>query len=146
MTIAPRVEIYTQLSCNHLYGRHDWNHTQHSHLMEPLSPYTTLLAAVDPFVPHHPAALRPHHVISDPAIVSDGPNSQGSRKSRGGKRTSSGCASDPEVQARAARLQTIMTTTMGLLSAATSCWWGTFSERHGRTKVLAISSLGLLLT
>jgi hypothetical protein len=148
MTIAPRVQVYTQLSCDHLYGRHDWNHTQHTPSIEPLSSYTTLLTAVDPFVLHHPqaAALPVHDVISDSAIVSDDPISMGTRKSRRAKRTPSGCASDPKVQASAARLQTVMTTTVGLLSAVTSGWWGVFSERHGRTKVLAVSTLGLLLT
>ena len=145
MTIAPRVQVYTQLSCNHLYGRHDGNHTQHTPSMDPLS---TLLTAVDPFVPHHPqaATLPVHDVISDSAIVSDDPISMGSRKSRRAKRTPSRCASDPKVKAGAARLQTVMTTTVGLLSAVTSGWWGVFSERNGRTKVLAISTLGLLLT
>lgn len=40
----------------------------------------------------------------------------------------------------------IMTTTMGLLSALTTGWWGHFGERFGRTKVLAGSTLGLFLT
>lgn len=34
---------------------------------------------------------------------------------------------------------------MGLLSALTTGWWGHFGERHGRTKVLAIATLGLFL-
>lgn len=141
MTIAPRVQVYTQLSCNYLYGRHDWDHTQHTPSI-PLSSYTTLLAAVDPFVPHHPqiATLPIHDVISDSATVSDDPTIMTTRKSRHAE-----CA-DSEVQAGAARLQTVMTTTVGVLSALTSGWWGAFSERHGRTKVLAISTLGLLLT
>ena len=50
------------------------------------------------------------------------------------------------MQARAAQLQTIMTTTMGLLSALTTSWWGAFGEKHGRTKVLAASTLGLFMT
>ncbi|KAG5641236.1 hypothetical protein DXG03_005680 [Asterophora parasitica] len=56
------------------------------------------------------------------------------------------CIGDPAVQAGAARLQTMMTTTMGLLSALTTGWWGHFGERHGRTKVLAIVTLGLFIT
>ncbi|KAG6842326.1 hypothetical protein C0991_010615 [Blastosporella zonata] len=56
------------------------------------------------------------------------------------------CLGDPAVQAGAARLQTMMTTTMGLLSALTTGWWGHFGERHGRTKVLAIVTFGLFLT
>lgn len=146
MTIAPRVEIYTQLACNNLYGHRHWNHTNHTPSMELLSSYTTLLASVDPFVPLQPAMLPVHHVISNSAIVSVDSISIGSRKPRRAEQKLSRCASDPDVQAGAARLQTIMATTLGLLSAITSGWWGAFSERHGRTKVLAISTLGLLLT
>ena len=54
--------------------------------------------------------------------------------------------SNPTVQAGAARLQTIMTTIMGALSAFTSSWWGSFGERYGRTRVIAITTLGLFLT
>lgn len=56
------------------------------------------------------------------------------------------CASDPAVQAGAAKIQTILTTTSGVLSALTTGWWGHFGERHGRTRVLAITTLGLFLT
>ncbi|KAF6759965.1 hypothetical protein DFP72DRAFT_1063696 [Ephemerocybe angulata] len=35
---------------------------------------------------------------------------------------------------------------MGLLSALTTTFWGRFSQTHGRTKVLAISTFGLLFT
>lgn len=56
------------------------------------------------------------------------------------------CSLDPAVQADAARIQTMFTTIMGLLSALTTGWWGDFSERHGRTRVLAFSTFGLFLT
>lgn len=45
-----------------------------------------------------------------------------------------------------ARIQTIFTITMGLLSACSTGWWGHFGERHGRTKVLAIATLGYFFT
>ncbi len=50
------------------------------------------------------------------------------------------------MQSGAARLQTIMTTTMGILSALTTGWWGHFGETHGRTRVLAVSTFGLFMT
>ena len=56
------------------------------------------------------------------------------------------CVLDPAVQARAAGLQTVMTTTMGVLSALTTGWWGHFGERYGRTRTLAISTFGLVVT
>ncbi|PCH42581.1 MFS general substrate transporter [Wolfiporia cocos MD-104 SS10] len=56
------------------------------------------------------------------------------------------CLQDPAVQSGAARLQTIMTFTMGVLSALTTGWWGHFGEMHGRTRVLSAATLGLFLT
>ncbi|TCD67076.1 hypothetical protein EIP91_000589 [Steccherinum ochraceum] len=56
------------------------------------------------------------------------------------------CLSDPKVQAGAARIQTIMTTIAGFLSALTTGWWGHFGERYGRTRVLAAATVGLFLT
>ncbi|KAJ3891213.1 hypothetical protein GG344DRAFT_47848, partial [Lentinula edodes] len=62
------------------------------------------------------------------------------------KLTSPQCIRDRQVQKEAARLQTILITTMGLLSVFSTGWWGHFSERHGRTTVLAMAILGLFLT
>lgn len=159
MTIAPRVEIYTQLSCDKIYGRHEWNHTQHG--MTVSSPYVVLLAGVDPVGPH----IHHHsvHLPSRPPLPGVTFNlstlhlddddtrptfMRAHLQPEVDPRTlpSARCSSDPAVQAGAAKLQTIMTTTMGFLSALTTGWWGGFGERHGRTRVLAISTLGLLLT
>ncbi|KAL0570808.1 hypothetical protein V5O48_011144 [Marasmius crinis-equi] len=56
------------------------------------------------------------------------------------------CFSDPEVQAAVAQLAAVMTACMGVLSCLTTGWWGSFSDRHGRIRVLSISVIGLLLT
>ncbi|KAF9014116.1 major facilitator superfamily domain-containing protein [Cyathus striatus] len=56
------------------------------------------------------------------------------------------CASDPVVQAAVAQLSTVITTSMGILSCLTTGWWGAFSDRHGRTRVMGISIIGLLFT
>lgn len=119
MTTAPRVEVYTQLACNAIHGRPiDYNHT--TSIPDVLSPsnFTFILSAPD----DETEPDDPMHLPS--------------------KR----CLADPQVQAGAARLQTIMTTTMGTLSALTTGWWGHFGERHGRLRVLIASSLGLFLT
>ncbi|EGN98789.1 hypothetical protein SERLA73DRAFT_160454 [Serpula lacrymans var. lacrymans S7.3] len=130
MTLASRVEVFTQLACNSLHG-HDhelYNHTLHTHL----SLLHPIHHSLDPAGPH----LIPLHYTD----IDDDPEND--------PRTipSSKCVSDPAVQARAARTQTIMTTTMGALSALTTAWWGKFGERHGRTRVLAIATCGLFLT
>ena len=136
MTLAPRLEVFTQLSCNSLYGHHRWNHTQ-----SPASIFssdivnTPFYASPDPPAPlFHPYTLFRDSEPDD--SDTDDPRSI----------PSGHCVSDPAVQAGAARLSAIMTTTMGLLSALTTGWWGNFGERHGRKKVLVFSTLGLCLT
>lgn len=52
------------------------------------------------------------------------------------------CAADPQVQATVAKLATVLTTTMGVLSCLTTGWWAQFSDRHGRTRVMGIGLLG----
>ncbi|KAF7301163.1 hypothetical protein MIND_00680800 [Mycena indigotica] len=56
------------------------------------------------------------------------------------------CTSDPRVTAGAAKIQLTYAITMGILSALTTGWWGQFGDRYGRTKVLAISTFGWLLS
>lgn len=182
MTVAPRVEVYTQLSCAALH-RGDWNHTQTQELypaslLNPIpqdllsreatswdlalassrnsstipkastsSHSLAFYASIDPLGP--PLHASPHSFSSSPTPYSlstthldpvDDPQVEFDDPRRR-------CLADPAaVQAGAARLQTMMTTTMGLLSALTTGWWGHFGERHGRTRVLAFSTMGLFLT
>ncbi|KAH8093706.1 MFS general substrate transporter [Cristinia sonorae] len=121
MTLAPRVQVFTQLSCNAIYGHDVYDHTN--------------LIAI-PFIhtpSYHSNLTLPH---------SDGDDDEPDPRAIPSHR----CLSDPAVQAGAARIQTIMTTIGGLLSALTTGWWAHFGERHGRTRVLAAATLGLFLT
>ncbi|KAF8558160.1 MFS general substrate transporter [Imleria badia] len=139
MTLASRVEVFTELSCRQLH-----NHYNHSSTAIVRGTH----APVQPQVGANPS-FTPLYLPSIPPPAQSLRESEGDGVSEGddprvipGKK----CISDPAVQAGAARLQTIMTTTMGALSALTTGWWGHFGERHGRTRVLAISTLGLFLT
>lgn len=154
MTLSSRLEVYTQLACNNLYGHHEWNHTQHttSNFSSNTIAHIPLYASIDPLGPHlHPHSLFPEPVTTfipnsnDRLVVNDDTDDDDDTEDPR-RIPSPRCVSDPAVQASAARLQTAMTTTMGLLSALTTGWWGHFSERHGRTRVLALSTLGLFLT
>jgi hypothetical protein len=150
--MAPRLEIFTQLACNNLYGHHQWNHTQHA--TSNLSSDIALYASIDPLGPHlNPSSLFPDPGtntfllnVNDQSQVNSADDTDTDDTEDPRRIPSPQCVSDPEVQAGAARLQTIMTTTMGLLSVLTTGWWGRFGERHGRTSVLALSTLGLFLT
>ena len=153
MTLAPRLEVYTQLACNNLYGRHEWNHTQHATSNSSFDiANIPLYASIDPLGPHfHPYSHFPElgatfspNPYNQVEVNDDTDDTDDTEDPR--RIPSPRCVSDPEVQASAARLQTIMTTTMGLLSALTTGWWGHFSERHGRTKVLSLSTLGIFFT
>lgn len=135
MTLAPRVEVFIQLSCDAIHGHLpiDYNHTSLHLLMPSRSDHTYTFPSFDRLNSLSTTMFTTSDAIEpeelDPMHL---PTKQ--------------CLSDPAVQAEAARLQTIMTTTMGALSALTSGWWGHFGERHGRTRVLAAATLGLLLT
>lgn len=135
MTLAPRVEVFTQLSCAAIHHPH--HHNTHS------------LAIPSPSTRHHNTSTALSQLSFDPlthsaitiSLKHDSDESDDPRRL-----PSLRCLSDPTVQAAAARLQTIMTTTMGLLSALSTGWWSHFGERHGRTAVLAISTFGLFIT
>ncbi|OSC98523.1 MFS general substrate transporter [Trametes coccinea BRFM310] len=143
MTLAPRVQVYTQLSCNAIYGHDVYNHTG--------------LDVFHPAAAHH--VLYPHFNtltnLFHPSMMFVGSTSESEDLAKSATDQeepdprlppSKRCLDDPAVLAGAARLQTIMTTTMGALSAITTGWWGTFGQRHGRTRVLAAATLGLFLT
>ncbi|KAG6879545.1 hypothetical protein C0992_001550 [Termitomyces sp. T32_za158] len=155
MTLAPRIEVLTQLSCNGLHGHGSkYNHTS---LIPTTSTTTSTLSegditpfyySIDPLgpilYPHDvrlAAAFSNHTIVSGLRATNDGDEEEDARYS-----PSDRCLSDPTVQTDAARLQTMMTITMGLLSVLTTGWWGHFGERHGRTKVLAIVTFGLFMT
>lgn len=159
MTVAPRIEVYTQLSCNRLHGHHEYNHTQDLISLQPSNvtrqnPAAPFYLSLDPLGPH----IDPYYFNPTKRgnFVSLPPPTEGSYQSNSGdedkdeedprRLPSARCLGNPAVQAGAARLQVIMITTMGVLSTLTSSWWGHFGERHGRTKVLAISTFGLFLT
>lgn len=133
MTTAPRVQVYTQLACNAVYGSPPPDHSNYMlppHLSLPFAPASEH-AIVTPIPIHFP---RSSH--STETTNSEDPRQVLSER----------CFSDPAVQAGAARLQTIMATTMGLLSVCTTAWWGHYGQKHGRTKVLAAATLGTLFT
>lgn len=153
MTLAPRVEVYTQLACYSLHGHHDYNHTStpSSYPVSESQSYT-----LDPIAPYIFPEWKSPPTPFITEILSATTDSKADRGDVGGqlgeeagdfKRIPSArCIADPAVQSGAAKLQTLMTVTMGMLSALTTGWWGHYGQRHGRTKVLALSTLGLLLT
>ncbi|KAF7323613.1 MFS domain-containing protein [Mycena kentingensis (nom. inval.)] len=50
------------------------------------------------------------------------------------------------VDAEVTKLTTATATITGLLSFVTAAWWGSFSDRHGRTRMVGIASIGHALS
>ncbi|KAH9848455.1 major facilitator superfamily domain-containing protein [Lenzites betulinus] len=142
MTLAPRVQVYTQLSCNAIYGHDVYDHTSANHTILASNILHAPSLLLDPLGP----ALHPPFTSSrerSPVVLFSEPDDdEPDPRLPPSKR----CLEDPAVQAGAVRLQTMITITMGMLSAITTVWWGNFGERHGRTRVLAIATMGLLMT
>lgn len=109
MTIAPRIEVFTQLSCGRLH--HHYNHT--TSISNLLPPHATLFSTLDPSGPH----LRPSDLSSNASLVffpgrfndvgEDDGEGEGEDDPR--RLPSPKCVSDPAVVAGAARLQMVMT-------------------------------------
>ncbi|KZP25098.1 MFS general substrate transporter [Athelia psychrophila] len=130
MTVAPRVEVLTHLACGSL----------NSHPNELSTPSLDNYAYSSPYFSVDPAG--PHHIIHFTGNASHDEQEDDDPRDL----PSEHCSLDPAVQAGTARIQTILTITSGVLSALTTGWWGRFGERHGRTRVLSLTTLGLLLT
>ncbi|KAF5342443.1 hypothetical protein D9611_001500 [Ephemerocybe angulata] len=162
MTLAPRVEVYTQLACYSLYAPQPSPPPINLPSSRDVVQWTpssviSLFSSLDPLGPHlFPAPqIQRDRLPRDnanssspttPILLSSPLDDEALAQQDPRNLPSHRCLTDPAVQASAARLQTLMTTTMGLLSALTTTFWGRFSQTHGRTKVLAISTFGLLFT
>ena len=130
--ICSRVQVFTQLACQSVLGQEiNFNHTNsHHHSLQINVPNLQ-----PPPILHH----RNYSITSD---ASHDDNDDG----EAGPLPHERCALDARVQSVAARLQTIVVIVMGIVSTLTTGWWGHFGERHGRTKVMAIGALGMLIT
>lgn len=140
MTLASRVQVFTQLSCNIVHGHDKYDHTDMSTLRPTLN--IPSLEYISP-QSYFPKASTDMSLLQTFVIFENG-----TRRSTDGSDppTLPDCSKDPAVQSVAARLQTVMAMTVGTLCALSTGWWGHFGERHGRTKVLAAATLGLLFT
>jgi hypothetical protein len=125
MTMAPRIEVYTQLACVSIH---------------PLNEYQDII--------NLPGTVSLSNSLYEDAMFTESPSAilVPQNDAHPTRPFQYQCLTDPAVQKEAARIQTVFTTTMGLLSALSTGWWGHFSERYGRTRVLALSTLGLFLT
>ncbi|GAW01298.1 MFS general substrate transporter [Lentinula edodes] len=125
-TLAPKVEIYTDLACAQHKPEIADNH------IPSITPYLRTTSAVA--ITNFPATS--HNISGELPGAIEIPT----------KKPSNPCKSDPVVQAAVAKLAAVMTACMGVLSCITTGWWTSFSDRHGRTAALGISVFGILIT
>ncbi|KAJ7063503.1 major facilitator superfamily domain-containing protein [Mycena amicta] len=115
-TLAPKVEVYTLLACSvHKPEIFKDMIATHQTFSHPLSPFVE---------------TKNLSGVSTLRIRQEYPVSE--------------CTEDPVVSAATARLSTAITASMGVLGCLTTGWWGSFSDRFGRTKILGFTLLGLL--
>jgi hypothetical protein len=84
--------------------------------------------------------IRPGEI--DPRLCKKDPKTQAAAA----KLTMGECARDAETGGPLAHSQpSAMTLSMGMLSAMTTGYWGSLSDRYGRTKVMAVALCGLIV-
>ncbi|KAJ7244048.1 major facilitator superfamily domain-containing protein [Mycena rebaudengoi] len=128
-TIAPGLEIYTLLACR-----------QHKpEIFDQLPTYTRILPNQLEYAEDSGFRSLFDHLIQNTfgtaVLFSE------TAEERPGR---SLCFSDPVVQAAVTKFATVNAIAIGTLSFLTGGWWGAFSDRHGRRKMLAISTFGAL--
>ncbi|KZT59128.1 MFS general substrate transporter [Calocera cornea HHB12733] len=142
MTLAPRVEVYTALTCLALNPQAVFPNASLPIDDSSLSA-RSLSWSFDVFPPVYIRAIEEfgdYGAYDDEVEVPvDADPSQLPEPSKA-------CSKSPDVQSSAARLQTAISITMGLLSALTTPYWGTLADSIGRTRVLTFCALGLLTT
>ncbi|KDR73680.1 hypothetical protein GALMADRAFT_251460 [Galerina marginata CBS 339.88] len=147
-TTAPCIEIYTMLACSvHKPDIFKQNFPGIELGLRGMSLDTTVYdiqtpkssnTSPSPFSPNLPQIHLP--VASPfPTIIEN----NGSTVPSADKKL---CASDPVVQAAVAKLTAVIATLTGILSCITTGWWGAFTDRYGRTRVMGLSVLALLIT
>ncbi|KAG1754617.1 major facilitator superfamily domain-containing protein [Suillus lakei] len=135
--IGPRVEMYTVLACRVHAPELPYEPNVMLQLAQPHSMLSTNMAGTL----HDGFNLSAASVSAQPVSLYI-PANTGPQQEHVPDRDQ--CASDPVVQAAVAQLSAVLSTTMGILSCLTTAWWGSLSDRFGRTSVMGISVLGLL--
>ncbi|KAJ7484399.1 major facilitator superfamily domain-containing protein [Mycena latifolia] len=123
-TVAPQVELYTTLACR--VHRPEFE-------SETLISINISLPRPDP--PNFP---RPFNILVDKVVD----NASLSTKTP----DTNPCSSDPVVQAAVAKFNTVISTLTGILTFVTVGWWGSFSDRHGRRRMMGIAAVGQLIS
>ncbi|KAA1476081.1 hypothetical protein DENSPDRAFT_861057 [Dentipellis sp. KUC8613] len=148
MTMAPRIEVYTQLACRAV-------HHNASSTMPPIpSPSQSHSASVFFQFSGANNASSPSGLPSVTPRLSPSYSAAASADFSPARvhlpdlplpiYSFDECSADPKVQARAARIQASVKTTESILSAITTGWLSHLGDVYGRKKILSISIFGAL--
>ncbi|KAJ7698602.1 major facilitator superfamily domain-containing protein [Mycena rosella] len=126
-TVAPQIELFTTLACR---ARHRPGFRRES--------FTVINASLLSYsLPNSPPSFN--------IVLNDGVEHVTLKSVFVEATDPDPCASDPAIQATVATLMTAISTLSGILTLATVGWWGSFSDRHGRKKMLGITAVGQLI-
>ncbi|KAF8704746.1 MFS general substrate transporter, partial [Rhizoctonia solani] len=139
MTLAPRVEVFTQIACDELRIEPDraYELASSSHHAFPIGLDIPISLGTLPRTPDPVHLTSVLHLAGNHSHATAIPSSP---------LFSDACRLDPDVQQGAAKLQTLIMTLSGILSALTSGFWGQFGDKHGRTGVIALTIFAMLAT
>ncbi|KAJ7098274.1 major facilitator superfamily domain-containing protein [Mycena epipterygia] len=131
-TVVPQVELYSSLACR-----------VHQPVHQPDSPRAPV-ARVDThsLFRNDPSNFPPSFNIA----MNDGIENTETAFFKSDSLETSPCSSNPVVQATVAKFNTIITTLTGILTFVTVGWWGSFSDRHGRKRMMGIAVIGQLIS
>ncbi|KAG8961806.1 hypothetical protein FRC05_005788 [Tulasnella sp. 425] len=140
-TMAPRAEIYIKLAC--AYHRPEYLETP---IIRPPSAPAIINLALLPASYHHiprDAYFGAESLFSREMNLDFTPPTRPAINIPSGKTK---CNSDSVVLAAVAKLTTVTTLIVGILTCLTTGWWGQLSDRRGRKFVMGCSVIGLLIS
>lgn len=149
MSMPPKLELYDQLACEEIYFRNSTIIT----LPQSSRPFSQHSAAV-----HPPLASLGNFVLPTESVPStlkttedliyvtaDPPASDKDSPTLPNGPDNDKLCHSPPVLAASAALQMRLIVTTGILSVLTTGWYSSISDRYGRTAILRVAILGLLM-
>ncbi|KAJ6532749.1 major facilitator superfamily domain-containing protein [Mycena vulgaris] len=103
--------------------------------------YTTLVCRV-----HRPELVNESLTNINTLLHLDLLNSHPSFSNVNNAFQSNPCSSDFPIQLAVAKLTGVISALTGFLTFITGGWWGSFSDRHGRKRLLGIAAIGQLIS
>ncbi|KAH8925148.1 MFS general substrate transporter [Atractiella rhizophila] len=142
--IGPKLEVYQRLVCSEIQESsqaiafNDFNLITIPHsLTQQSAPWSRLFDSSNSSQSEPPSIPFPDNSTHVPIMIPSAPDPPPDSRDR--------CRKDTAVQQAVTQLNVLLTLSMGILSALTTGFWGGFSDRYGRKKIVMLSVLGILV-